>query len=82
MSYLGFQKRNFRVWSCTCVVTVMTLTLLHVGELCASMPLLFSSNVKELPSSALVFLVHLGFLWQLGKQALPPCSMRSSLLLG
>jgi len=61
MSDLGFQNRNLRVWSCPYTVTVMTLKLLHVGGLCASVPLLSSLDVKELSSTALVFLVHLGF---------------------
>lgn len=61
MSYLGFQNRNLRVWSCSQFVAVMTLKLLHVGELCTSVPLLSSLDVEELPSTALAFLVHLGF---------------------
>lgn len=48
-SYLGFRNRNLRVWSCSYVVTVMTLKLLRVGELCALVPLLSSLDVKELP---------------------------------
>lgn len=39
----------------------MPLNLLHVGELCAFVPLLSCLGVKELPSPALVFLMHLGF---------------------
>lgn len=81
MSYLGFQDRNLRVQSCTYVVTAMSLKLFHVGELCGSVPLHFSSGVRELLSPALVFLMHLGFPWQLGKQALLLRSMSSSLLL-
>lgn len=61
MFYLGFQKSSLRVWSCLYVVTVMTLNLLHVGELCALVPLLSCLDVKELQSLALVFLMHLGF---------------------
>lgn len=59
----------------------MTLKLLHVGELCALVPLLFSFDVKELPGPAMAFLVHLGFLWQPGKRVSLLRSMSSSLLL-
>lgn len=39
----------------------MILNILHAGELCSFVPLLSCLDVKELPSPALVFLVHLGF---------------------
>lgn len=56
----GFRKAFLRAWSCPYVVT-MTLNLLHVGELCGFVPRLFSLDVEELPSPALVFLMCLGF---------------------
>lgn len=61
MFYLGFQKSSLRVWSCPYIVTMMTLNLLHVGELCAVVPLLYCLDVKELPSPALVSAMVLGF---------------------
>lgn len=39
----------------------MTGDLLHVGELCAFVPLLSCLDVKELPSPALVLLMYSGF---------------------
>lgn len=56
----GFRKPFLGVWSRPYIVT-MPLNLLSVGELCAFVPLLSCLDVKELPSPALVFLMHLGF---------------------
>lgn len=52
-------------------MTVMTLNLLHVGELCALVPLLSCLDVNRLPSLALVFLMHLGF-------SVVPCELFSA----